>query len=110
MKGICTISHEIPLGGGRYKAYEAGRMYEGEDLEKKYFFEIVDRPRAAARETIAVPEETNSGAGETLDQPGEAIPAAGDTEAAPAPEDADKSKRGRSRQKTKEVKDHDSNT
>ena len=36
MKRKCTVSHEVPLGNGRFKKYVAGQEYEIEE-ESPYF-------------------------------------------------------------------------
>jgi len=37
MKVICTISHEIPRGAGKFDVYEAGRVYDLDEYESRYF-------------------------------------------------------------------------
>jgi len=37
MKVICTISHEIPRGNGKFDVYEAGKIYDLDKYESRYF-------------------------------------------------------------------------
>jgi hypothetical protein len=49
-KVICTRSHEIPLGDGKFEVYEAGRSYEIADPNPAYFIPV-DRPSAIGRKS-----------------------------------------------------------
>lgn len=54
MKVVCIMSHEMPLGGGMFTAFEAGREYEVADPHEK-FFQVIPapelKPRKKERET-----------------------------------------------------------
>lgn len=37
MKVLCTMTHEVPRGGGRFDVYEAGREYDIEEPHERFF-------------------------------------------------------------------------
>jgi hypothetical protein len=52
MKVICTISHEIPRGDGKFDVYEAGKVYDRDEYAPRYFTPVPDKKRNSKAEVM----------------------------------------------------------
>jgi hypothetical protein len=56
---ICIIAHEVPMGDGRFKVFEAGCDYpESEIGDRAAYFEKMPAPAEAEKEEVTEDDAT----------------------------------------------------
>jgi len=74
MKALCLIGHTIPLGRGRFDAYEAGRIYDVENMEGPLWEKLPEE--TAGGDPVPALEKKKSGKSRKKAEPadGEYVP------------------------------------